>query len=83
MSYGNILKEARRKAKMTQEALAIKVGCTRTTICDWETEKYPPTDARNIAALETTLSFKHGELFSLIYSNPTPPSGAEEASPRA
>lgn len=83
MSYGEFLRNARKKTNLTQEGLAEKVGCTRTTICDWEKEKYPPTDARNIAALEDALGFESGKLYGLLYGNPPQPSGTESASPRA
>jgi len=73
MGYGEVIKEARKRCGMTQDDLSQKIGCTRTTICDWEKEKYPPTDAKNIAALEIALGFQSGELFSLIYSNPSEP----------
>lgn len=73
MNYGGIIKNARKSKKLTQGELSNIVGCTRTTICDWETEKYPPTDANNISALEQALEFQSGYLYALLFSNPTPP----------
>lgn len=72
MGYGTIIREARKRVGITQEGLSIKVGCSRTTVCDWEKEKYAPTDAKNIAALETALELKSGHLYNLIYGNPSP-----------
>lgn len=72
MGYGMVIKEARGRVGLTQEGLGEKVGCTRTTVCDWETEKYAPTNAKNIAALETALGLKSGHLYNLIYGNPPP-----------
>jgi transcriptional regulator with XRE-family HTH domain len=77
MSFGLVIRSARKNQNLTQEGLASKVGCTRTTICDWEKEKYPPTDAGNINALEIALGFEQGRLYSILYpsstSNPTLP----------
>ncbi|ADE57264.1 helix-turn-helix domain-containing protein [Aminobacterium colombiense] len=72
MGFGEIIKTSRLRMGLTQEGLSRKVGCTRTTVCDWEKEKYPPTDAKNIAALEQTLGFETGYLYSILYGNPTP-----------
>lgn len=71
MGYGTVIREARKRVGITQEGLSIKVGCSRTTVCDWEKEKYAPTDAKNIAALETALELKSGHLYNLIYGNPS------------
>jgi len=69
--FGQVLKRARKRLGMTQWDLSKKVGCARTTVCDWENEKYLPTDAKNIAALEQALELPNGELYSLIYGHPT------------
>jgi len=58
LDFGQAIKVARKNAGMTQGELAEKIGCTTNTICDWEREKYPPTNANNIAALETALNFE-------------------------
>ena len=73
--FGQVIKQARKRLGMTQDDLSKKVGCARTTVCDWENEKYLPTDAKNISALEQALELSHGKLYSLIYghSNPTVP----------
>jgi len=73
MGYGEIIRSARKRKHLTQGQLAEKICVSRSAIYAWEKEKYPPTDAKNIAALEATLGLKSGSLFSLIYSNPTLP----------
>lgn len=73
MGYGEVIRSARKRKHFTQEQLAEKICVSRSAIYAWETEKYPPTDAKNIAALEITLGLETGSLFSLIYSNPTLP----------
>ncbi|MCF4115113.1 MULTISPECIES: helix-turn-helix domain-containing protein [Dethiosulfovibrio] len=61
--FGSVIKSARKAQRMTQEQLARKVGCTRTTVCDWEGEKYPPTDVQKIAALEKGLELPACSLY--------------------
>mgnify|MGYP000854857791 CR=1 FL=1 len=73
MSYGEIIKTARKRLAMTQGDLSDKVGCTRTTICDWERESYPPTDGQNIARLEAALELPPGTLYKTIFVDPTAP----------
>lgn len=85
MGYGNVIKEARKRLGLTQNELRKKIGCARTTVCDWEKEKYAPTDGKNIAALESILGFSTGHLFSMIHGNPIlPPSpeGGPKEKPR-
>jgi len=74
ISYGTVIREARKKKGLNQRDLALLVGCTRTTVCDWETEKYAPTAAGNINAIEEALGFKHGYLYSLLYPSYASPS---------
>lgn len=81
--YGSLIREKRNKIGITQEELAQRICVVRTTISAWEAEKYPPTDARNIAALESSLGFESGELYKLLHGNPIPPSGTKARSPRA
>lgn len=73
MTYGEIIRLARKKADLTQDGLAQRICVSRSAIYDWESEKYPPTDAKNIAALEAALDLQNGELYLLIYGNPTVP----------
>lgn len=68
-AYGKIIREAREKASFTQENLAKKICVSRSAIFAWESEKFPPTDARNIAALEEALGFSTGYLYALIFRN--------------
>ena len=71
MKFGDLIKK-QRKTGMTQGALAKKVGVSKNAILDWEKERYSPTDANNIAALESALGFESGYLYSILYGNPTP-----------
>ena len=70
MSYGVVIRDARKRSGMSQTELADKVGVSRSAINDWEHEAYAPTDAKNIVALETALGFKGGELYLRIHANP-------------
>lgn len=72
LKFGDLIKKQRKKTGMTQGALAKKVGVSKNAILDWEKERYSPTDANNIAALESALGFKSGYLYSILYGNPTP-----------
>lgn len=71
MLYGDFIKSARKSMGYSLDSLAKKVGVSKTAISDWENEKYPPTDANNISALEAALSIKTGELYKMLYGNPT------------
>jgi len=78
MVYGEIIKNLRKKTGFTQAELAEKTGVSRSTVYDWESGKYPPTDANNIAALEDVFHLERGELYKVLQeSNPTlPPAGS-------
>ena len=78
--FGDLIKCARKKKKLTQEALGQIIGVTKTTVCDWEREKYPPTNATNINALEQALEFEDGYLYRLMYGNPTNPQAKDAVS---
>lgn len=67
--YGCTIRKSRKKLRIAQAQLAEKIGCTRTTICDWENEKYPPTDAKKIAALERGLELPLGSLYRLLVAD--------------
>ena len=77
MDWREAIKSAREAKGLNQEKLAQMVGCTRTTVCDWERGKYMPEKGKNIQALEMALGFANGYLYSLLYPNPTGPSAAE------
>ncbi|EFC90403.1 transcriptional regulator, XRE family [Dethiosulfovibrio peptidovorans DSM 11002] len=66
MRYGEVIQKARKGGGFSQEELAIRVGVVRTTIGAWETEKFPPTDAKKIAALERNLNLPLGSLYRLL-----------------
>ena len=79
MVYSEILRELRKKSGYTQIELAEKTGVSRSTVYDWESGKYPPTDANNIAALEDVFSLDRGELYKVLQER-TPtltPAGSE------
>lgn len=68
MRYGEVLRQARRKANLSQEKLAERIGVVRTTISAWESEKFPPTDVQKISALEKGLDMPLGSLYNLLTS---------------
>ena len=73
------IKDLRKKAGLTQGELAEKTGVSRSAVYDWESGKYPPTDANNIAALEDVFLLERGELYKVLQErNPTSsPAGPE------
>lgn len=71
MDFAQILKQARKKQKMTQQVLAERVGVSTATISYWEKGAFVPTDASNISALEIALNFESGTLYKYLYGNPT------------
>lgn len=71
MGYGEFIKQARKNKGYTLFALSQKVGVSAVAISDWENEKYPPTNANNISALETALGLPSGEIYQMLYGNPT------------
>lgn len=77
--YSLFIKELRKKAGLTQGELAEKTGVSRSAVYDWESGKYPPTDANNIAALEDVFRLERGELYKVLQErNPTSsPAGSE------
>lgn len=83
MGYGVVIREARKRVGHTQETLSREVGCSRTTVCDWEKEKYPPTDGKNIAALEFALGLESGNLYKVIFGNPQSASGPDKVATNA
>lgn len=68
MVYSEILRKLRQKTGFTQIELAEKTGVSRSTVYDWESCKYPPTDANNIAALEDVFRLERGELYKVLQS---------------
>ena len=61
--YGNLIYTSRKKLRMSQQALADRIGVARATICAWECEKYSPTDVQKIAALEKGLGLPACSLY--------------------
>lgn len=54
MTFGKKLKQARKKAKLTQEELALKLGISRSAIAKWETDKGLP-DVQNLKVIAAIL----------------------------
>lgn len=69
--YSRLIKKLRKKAGLTQGELAEKTGVSRSAVYDWESCKYPPTDANNIAALEDVFCLERGELYKLLQNKNT------------
>ena len=55
MTFGEKLKEARLKAKMSQEELSLKVNVSRAAIAKWETDRGMP-DVQNLKLLSRALN---------------------------
>jgi transcriptional regulator with XRE-family HTH domain len=81
--YGDTIRNSRKKANLSQIELAEKISVSRSAIYAWEKEKFPPTDAKNIAALESALEIEPGKLYKIIYSNPPQTSEGAPESPGA
>ncbi len=78
--YSRFIKKLRKKAGLTQGELAEKTGVSRSAVYDWESCKYPPTDANNIAALEDVFRLERGELYKVLQGrNPTSSPAVSEA----
>lgn len=69
--YSDFMLSQRKRIGLTQSELAEKTGVSRSAVYDWESGKYPPTDANKIAALEDVFGMERGELFKVLQeSNP-------------
>lgn len=55
MTFGEKLKEARLKSKMSQEELSLKVNVSRAAIAKWETDRGMP-DVQNLKLLSRALN---------------------------
>lgn len=63
MTFGENLKSVRRKAGMSQERLAEKIGVSRQAVTKWETGAGIP-DIENIMAISALFSISIDQLFS-------------------
>lgn len=54
MTFGTKLKQARQKAKLSQEQLAEKLSVSRSAVAKWETDKGMP-DIDNLKAISQLL----------------------------
>ncbi|MDD4754386.1 MAG: helix-turn-helix transcriptional regulator [Desulfitobacteriaceae bacterium] len=77
--YSEFIRAKRKELGLTQEKLAERIGVSRMTIYDWESGKYPPTNANNIAAIEDVFQLERGTLFKILQDqNPTlTPAGSQ------
>lgn len=66
MGIGEIIKEKRRAAGLTQEALAQKIGCATITIRQYEAGKREP----NISTLQDIADALGVEIFDLVPDEP-------------
>ena len=66
MTVGEIIKQKRKKAKLTQEALAKKIGCATITIRQYESGKRSPS-LRILATISDALDV---DVFDLIPEEP-------------
>ena len=62
LRFGSILKEARKRKKLTQEAVAEKLGVTRFTVRNWETDANRP-DYEMVPKLCALLDLSVQDLF--------------------
>lgn len=76
MAYGMMIRDFRARLGLSQEQLGDQIGVSRSAVYDWESEKYPPTDAKKIAALERVFGLETGHIYNLIYGNPPQTSGS-------
>jgi transcriptional regulator with XRE-family HTH domain len=65
MSFGEIIRSARRRRDWTQEELAAKLLCTKTAVCKWEANKSIPPLAR-LSALAEALGIMPDALFGSV-----------------
>lgn len=67
MEIGDLIKQKRKEAGLTQEALAQKVGCATITIRQYESGKRSP----NLNILQEIASALNIEIFDLLPDDPT------------
>lgn len=65
MSFGEVIKSARRRQNWTQEELAAKLSCTKTAVCKWEANKSIPHLSR-FNALADALGIMPDALFGPV-----------------
>ena len=63
MTFSEKLKETRKAAGMSQEALADKLGVSRQAVTKWETQKGTP-DIENIISISNLFGISVDELLS-------------------
>lgn len=65
MSFGEIIRSARRRLNLTQSELAAKLKCTKTAVSKWEADKSVPPLAR-IKTLAEALEIMPDALFESV-----------------
>lgn len=84
MINGSLIKQLRKKQKLSQTELAQMVGCSRSAVYDWERGKYEP-EGKNLvnlaAVLGVSVGYLIGEITGGVYVQEAPPEGtmSEEA----
>lgn len=73
IDFAGYIKDERKRLHLSQEELASKVGVSKMTISHWERGEFVPTNGNNISSLEIALGLDTGELYKMLYGNPTPP----------
>jgi transcriptional regulator with XRE-family HTH domain len=71
MSFGEIIRSARRRQNWTQEKLAAKLSCTKTAVCKWEANKSIPPLAK-FSALADALGIMPDALFGGVERSASP-----------
>jgi transcriptional regulator with XRE-family HTH domain len=71
-SFARLLQQYRKDAGLTQVQLAKKLNRSRTTISDWENEKYLPEERQDILSLEDILGLLPSQLDSLLLAAQKP-----------
>lgn len=62
--FGSVLKEARKKARLQQKDIADELGVSRTTVINWEADRYKP-DHDLIPALCSILDITVSDLYGV------------------
>lgn len=78
MSFGEVIRSARRRQNLTQSELAAKLKCTKTAVCKWEANKSLPPLSR-FKSLAEALEISPDFLFDSLgrVSKPTTAKAAQ------
>lgn len=64
MNFNEVLKDYRKKNKLTQAELAKKIGVTTRALQNWETQTSFPTITKTIKSIVDVLGMSFSEIFS-------------------